>query len=69
MGVGTIFRARRILLLASGEAKAQALCDALWGPITPRVPASILQLHPALIVVADAAALSVARREGRVAPC
>ena len=69
MGVGTIFRARHILLLANGEAKAQALYDALWGPITPRVPASILQLHPAVTVVADAAALSVAQREGRVAPC
>lgn len=58
MGIGTIMRAKKILLIASGEDKAQALRDALCGPIVPQVPASILQLHPDVIVVADEAALS-----------
>lgn len=51
--------AKKILLLASGKAKAQAIYDALYGPITPQVPASILQLHPDVIVVADEEALSL----------
>ena len=59
MGIGGIMEAQKILLLASGKAKAQAICDALYGPITPQVPASILQLHPDVIVVADEEALSL----------
>ena len=46
MGIGGIFGAKRILLLLSGEAKMETLRRALGGPITPRLPASILQLHP-----------------------
>ena len=57
MGIGTIMRAKRVLLLVSGEGKAEILKQALTGPITPRVPASILQLHRELLVVADEAAL------------
>ncbi|MBC7092542.1 glucosamine-6-phosphate deaminase [Candidatus Bipolaricaulota bacterium] len=56
MGIKTIMRARRVLLLASGEEKAGILARALSGPITIDVPASILQLHPNLTVVADRAA-------------
>ena len=56
MGVGPILHARRVLLLVSGEAKAEILCRSLTGPITPEVPASILQLHKDLIVIADEAA-------------
>ena len=56
MGIGGIMEAKKILLLASGKAKAQAIYDALYGPITPQVPASILQLHSDVIVVADEAA-------------
>ena len=59
MGIGGIMEAKKILLLASGKAKAQAIYDALYGPITPQVPASILQLHPDVIVVADEEALSL----------
>lgn len=59
MGLGSILGARCILLLVSGGAKAAILRDSLKGPITPRVPASILQLHPNLIVIADDAARSV----------
>lgn len=58
MGLKTIMRARRLLLLAGGEAKAAALVAALEGPVTPEVPASTLQLHACLTVVADRAAAS-----------
>ena len=57
-GIGTIRRAARLLLVAAGESKAAALRDALEGPVTPAVPASALQLHPAVTVVADQAAAS-----------
>ena len=50
--------ARTILLLVSGEAKADIVKAAFFGPITPQVPASVLQLHPNAILVADEAALS-----------
>jgi glucosamine-6-phosphate deaminase len=50
--------ARKILLVVSGEDKAEILRDALTGPVTPAVPASILQLHNDLTIVADEAALS-----------
>ncbi|MCR4740132.1 MAG: glucosamine-6-phosphate deaminase [Lachnospiraceae bacterium] len=57
MGIGAIMMARRILLIASGPDKAGILKEALFGNITPKVPASILQLHPDLIVVGDKEAL------------
>ena len=58
MGIKTIMQAKKILLVVSGEDKAEILYKALYGPITPQVPASILQLHNDVIVVADEAALS-----------
>lgn len=58
MGVGCVMAARRILLVASGADKADALYTAFCGPITPQCPASILQLHNDVVVVADKAALS-----------
>jgi len=58
MGIGTIIRAKKILLMVSGEDKAEILYNALCGPVTSKVPASILQLHPDVIIVADEAALS-----------
>ncbi|MGN0985203.1 MAG: glucosamine-6-phosphate deaminase, partial [Candidatus Enterenecus sp.] len=58
MGIGCIMAARRVLLIASGSNKADALYSALRGPIDPRCPASILQLHSDVVVVADEAALS-----------
>ncbi len=57
MGIRPIIQARTILLLASGIEKAEILKKALSGPITPQVPASILQLHQNLIVVGDKEAL------------
>lgn len=59
MGIQTIMSAHRILILASGEQKAQAVHDMVLGPIAPQVPASILQLHPACTVIADEAALAL----------
>lgn len=58
MGIQSIMGAKKILLVASGESKADAMFQTILGPITPSVPASILQLHPDVIVVADEAALS-----------
>ena len=61
MGIGTILQAKKILLVASGEDKAEAVKNALFGPITPYVPASILQIHPDVTIVADEAALSLCK--------
>lgn len=59
MGMGTILRARRIVMLASGECKAQAVRQAVTGPLTPQVPASLLQLHRdvTVLIESDAARL------------
>lgn len=59
MGIGQIMRAKKIILLANGEAKAEILEAALFGPVTPRVPASILQFAADVEVYADEAALSI----------
>ena len=56
MGVGTIMEAGEILLLANGESKARVCADFIEGPVTARVTASMLQLHPRVIVVLDEAA-------------
>lgn len=59
MGIGTIMRAKRILLIASGKDKAEAVKKAFFGPVQPQVPASILQLHPDVTVVLDEDAASL----------
>jgi glucosamine-6-phosphate isomerase len=59
MGIKTIMQAKRVLLVASGKEKAQALRDAVYGPVTPALPASILQYHKNVYIVADEAALSL----------
>jgi glucosamine-6-phosphate deaminase len=56
MGMATILHARRIVLLATGPGKAAAVRRLVCGPITPRVPASFLQLHGAVDVWVDEAA-------------
>src|SRR5262249_54706079 len=58
MGIETILSAREIVLVAVGHEKAEPLAPALPGPVTARVPASFLSLHPRLIVFADRAAVS-----------
>ena len=59
MGMKSILAAKRILILASGNGKAQAVKAMVEGPVDPMVPASILQLHPDVILIADASALSL----------
>ena len=51
MGIKSIMQAKKILLIASGEDKREIMEKVLFGPVTPDVPASILQLHPDLTVV------------------
>ena len=59
MGIGTIMKAKKIVMIANGEKKAPIIKEAFFGKITPQVPASILQLHPDFTLVADEAALSM----------
>ncbi|MCI5872628.1 MAG: glucosamine-6-phosphate deaminase [Clostridiales bacterium] len=59
MGIKNIMQAKKILVIVSGESKAAILKEVLYGPITPAVPASILQLHNDVTIVADEAALSL----------
>lgn len=56
MGIGTIMKAKKILVVANGEGKADIIAKAFFGPVTPQVPASILQFHPDVTVVVDEAA-------------
>lgn len=53
MGIGGIMNAKCIILLANGEKKAKAVKDSITGKVTPQVPASVLQLHPNVIVIGD----------------
>ena len=61
MGIGEIMAAKKILLVASGENKAEAVKAMLTGPVTPQVPASILRFHPNVVLVADEAALRLSK--------
>lgn len=58
MGIKSIMHAKKILVVVSGEDKADIVKEAFFGKITSKVPASILQLHPDVILVADEKALS-----------
>ena len=51
MGMMSIMQAKKVLLIANGEKKKDIIEKSFFGPITPRVPASILQLHPDLTVI------------------
>ena len=53
MGIGTILTARHVVLLATGASKARIVARALNGPVTTRLPASLLQIHPDVVVVLD----------------
>jgi glucosamine-6-phosphate deaminase len=57
-GLGTILRARHLVLLAFGEAKAEALAGAVEGPVTASLPGSVIQLHEHVTVIVDDAAAS-----------
>lgn len=58
MGIKTIMQAKKILVIVSGEDKTEIVRKAFFGPVTPAVPASILQMHNDVILVGDEAALS-----------
>ena len=59
MGIWGIMQAKKVLMVVNGKNKAAAVKAALTGPVDPKVPASILQLHPDCTIVADAEALSL----------
>lgn len=59
MGIQTIMQAKKILVVVSGEDKAKIVKEAFFGPVTPKVQASILQFHPDVVIVGDEAALSL----------
>ncbi len=61
MGICDIMQASRVVMVVSGKNKASILKEAFFGPVTPRVPASILQLHKHFTLVADEEALSEVR--------
>lgn len=58
MGIKTVMNARKLLLIATGEAKADAMYATIKGPVTAECPASVLQLHPNAVVFMDEAAAS-----------
>ena len=59
MGIKTIMQARKVLMVANGANKAEIIKKAFFGPVTPEVPASILQMHPDFILVGDEEALAL----------
>ena len=60
-GLGTILRARHLVLLAFGERKAEAVAGAVEGPLSSSLPGSAVQLHPRVTVLVDEAAASKLR--------
>lgn len=62
MGIGTIMDVRSVVMLASGEGKAEAIAAMVEGPVTANVPASVLQMHPVVKVIIDEAAAGKLRR-------
>ncbi|WP_373600772.1 glucosamine-6-phosphate deaminase [Paraclostridium bifermentans] len=63
MGIGSIFTAKKIMLMASGEGKAEAIYNTVHGNITPEVPSSILQLHEDVVLILDEEAASKLNKE------
>lgn len=59
MGIGTVMAARKVLMVVTGADKAEILKKSFFGPVTPDVPASILQFHPDVTVICDEAAASL----------
>lgn len=63
MGCGTIMEAKKLILLANGEGKADAVAATIEGPITSQITASILQMHPNVTIIIDEAAASKLKRK------
>ena len=59
MGIGTVMSARKVLMVVTGRDKAEILKKSFFGPVTPEVPASILQFHPDVTVICDEAAAAL----------
>lgn len=59
MGIKNIMQSRKIVLIAAGEGKAKAVQGMIEGPITPELPASVLQLHPDVTIILDEAAANL----------
>ena len=65
MGIGTVMAARKVLLIATGESKADILYKVFFGPVTPEVPGSILQFHHDVTLICDEAAAARMPQEGQ----
>ena len=63
MGIGSILKSKKILLLASGNKKAEAVRNMIEGPITENVPASFLQKHKNVTIIIDKAAASLLKNK------
>jgi glucosamine-6-phosphate deaminase len=59
MGIGTIMRSKKILLIAYGKSKAEAIRNMVKGDINPMVPSSILNLHKDVTILIDKEAASL----------
>lgn len=63
MGVGSIFKSKKIMLLACGENKAEAIYNTVYGKVVPEVPASILQFHNDTVFILDKGAAKFLKKE------
>ena len=63
MGIGSIMRAKKIVLIATGESKAEAIKATVEGEVTPHCPASILQQHDDVTIFLDKAAASLLKNK------
>ena len=63
MGVGSIFKSRKIMLIATGENKAEAIYNTVYGKVVPEVPASILQFHSDIVLILDKKAAKLLKEE------
>ena len=61
MGIGTCMAAKQIVMVVTGADKKEILKKTFWGPVTPEVPASILQFHPNVTLICDEAAYPFAK--------
>lgn len=68
MGIGSIMKAKQILLVAYGENKADAVAAMIEGPVTEDMPASVLQRHPNVTVIVDAAAAAKLTNREEIVP-
>jgi glucosamine-6-phosphate deaminase len=63
MGIGSIFKSRKIMLIATGESKAEAIYNTVYGKVVPEVPASILQFHNDIVLILDKDAAKLLKEE------